>query len=50
MVRGGGGAMSHVDFLKWQCRMSLISHVTCRTEEIAMSHVTMVLTAMSHVT
>ena len=38
----GGAPMSHVDFKKWQCRMSLLlifSNVTCRIEEKAMSQV-----------
>ena len=32
-VAGGGGGMSHVDFKKWQCRMSLsliFPNVICR--------------------
>ena len=40
---GGGGPMSHVDFKKCQCRMSLslnTSPVPCRIEEMSMSHVT----------
>ena len=51
--------MSHVDFKKWQCHMSLsliFPNVTCRIYEKAMSHVTVIsspcrmsLSPMSHV-
>ena len=37
----GGSPMSHVDLKKWQCRMSL---------SLAMSHATLFLATMSHVT
>ena len=50
---GGGSPMSHVDFKKWQCRMSLsliFLNVTCRISEKAMSHVTTFLPLMLYVT
>ena len=40
--------MSHLDFKKWQCRMSLsliFAKITCRIKERAMSHVTIFFTA-----
>ena len=55
----GGSPMSHVDFKKWQCCMSLsliFSNVTCQNQEKALSHVTIIfspcrmsLSPMSHV-
>ena len=51
--------MSPVDFKKYQCRMSLsliYAHVTCRIQEIALSHATiflkpcrMSISSLSHV-
>ena len=44
--------MSPVDFRKYQCCMSLsliYAHVACRISEMALSHVTKILEALSDV-
>ena len=49
----GGSSMSHVDFKKCQCRMSLsliFHNITCRFQEKVMSHVTIIGIPLSHVT
>ena len=48
-----GDLMSHVDFKKWQCCMSLsliFPDVPCRIKEICMSPVVIILESLSHVT
>ena len=41
--------MSNVDLKKWQCHMSTFHNVTSQIFKKAMSYVTIVLTAMLHV-
>ena len=52
MGGGGGVLMSHVDFKKCQCPMSLLlifPHVTCRIYQIIVSPITIFFTSLSHV-